>query len=178
MQDGDTTTDNIQHTNTVHFEEGSGIDVNITDSTGPIYQITFKQNIATMTALTSGLLGTDELAVSDGGTMKKMDVSVMNAYFNANLAFNNYSHPNHSGHVSSSGDAGTTLLVAAITGQTALTSGLLATDELVLSDGGVIKRMDVSVLNEIVNTVDGARVYVQSGTPGSPATGDLWIDTS
>ncbi len=35
---------------------------------------------------------------------------------------------------------------AAITGQTALASGLASTDELVLSDGGVIKRMDISVI--------------------------------
>jgi hypothetical protein len=43
--------------------------------------------ITSKTALTSGLAGTDELFVSDGGTLKRMDVSVMNAYFNANLSF-------------------------------------------------------------------------------------------
>lgn len=58
-----------------------------------------------------------------------------------------YSHPNHTGHVTSSGDGAQTLVVAAITGQTALTSGLVGTDELLVSDGGVIKRMDVSVMN-------------------------------
>ena len=35
-----------------------------------------------------------------------------------------------------------------ISGQTALTSGLATTDELLISDGGTIKRMDVSVLSE------------------------------
>lgn len=39
------------------------------------------------TALTSGLVGTDELLISDAGVLKRMDVSVMNAYFNANLNF-------------------------------------------------------------------------------------------
>ena len=70
----------------------------------------------------------------------------MNAYFNANLNFNNYVHPNHSGHVTSAADGATLLRVAGITGQTALTTGLISTDELLLSDAGVIKRMDISVI--------------------------------
>jgi len=59
---------------------------------------------------------------------------------------NNYVHPNHTGHVTSTGDGATVLTVSAITGQTALTSGLAGTDEFVISDDGVIKKMDVSVL--------------------------------
>ena len=102
--------------------------------------------ITGQTALTTGLLGTDELLLSDGGVIKRMDVSVMNAYFNANLNFNNYVHPNHSGHVTSAADGATLLRVAGITGQTALTTGLISTDELLLSDAGVIKRMDISVI--------------------------------
>lgn len=37
------------------------------------------------TALTSGLVSTDELLVSDGGTLKRMDISVIEAYMEANL---------------------------------------------------------------------------------------------
>lgn len=59
---------------------------------------------------------------------------------------NNYVHPNHTGHVTSTGDGATVLTVSAITGQTELTSGLSPADEFVISDGGVIKRMDVAVL--------------------------------
>jgi hypothetical protein len=33
-----------------------------------------------------------------------------------------------------------------VSGLTALTSGLATTDELLISDGGTIKRMDISVL--------------------------------
>ena len=33
-----------------------------------------------------------------------------------------------------------------ISGQTALTSGLATTDELLVSDGGTLKRMDVSLI--------------------------------
>ncbi len=52
--------------------------------------------------------------------------------------------PTHTGHVT--GDTALALVVAAITGQTALTIGLASTDELLLSDAGVIKRMDISVI--------------------------------
>ena len=58
--------------------------------------------------------------------------------------------PNHTGHVTSVGDGAQTLVVAAITGQTALTSGLASTDELLVNDGGAIKRMDVSVIQDFM----------------------------
>ena len=38
-----------------------------------------------------------------------------------------------------------------ISGQTALTSGLATTDELLISDGGTIKKMDVSVITEVTD---------------------------
>ena len=41
-----------------------------------------------------------------------------------------------------------------ISGQSALTSGLATTDELLISDGGTIKRMDVSVLSEQFASAD------------------------
>ena len=39
------------------------------------------------TALTSGLASTDELVISDAGTVKKMDVSVLQSYLQSNLTF-------------------------------------------------------------------------------------------
>lgn len=65
---------------------------------------------------------------------------------------NNYVHPNHTGHVTSTGDGATVLTVSAITGQTELTSGLASADEFVISDDGVIKRMDVSVLQSYMQS--------------------------
>ena len=38
-------------------------------------------------ALTSGLADADEILVSDNGVLKRMDASVMNAYFNSALVF-------------------------------------------------------------------------------------------
>jgi hypothetical protein len=43
--------------------------------------------ISSQTALTSGLASTDELMVSDAGTVKKMDVSVLETYMQDNLSF-------------------------------------------------------------------------------------------
>lgn len=59
---------------------------------------------------------------------------------------NNYTHPNHTGQVTSTGDGATALTVSAITAQTNLASGLASTDELLVNDGGALKKMDVSVL--------------------------------
>jgi|10_taG_2_1085330.scaffolds.fasta_scaffold00695_9 hypothetical protein len=43
--------------------------------------------ISGQTALTSGLASTDELAISDAGTLKRMDVSVLQTYLQSNLTF-------------------------------------------------------------------------------------------
>jgi len=171
-------------------------------------------------ALTSGLASTDEFMISDAGTVKKMDVSVLQSYLQSNLTFttntdtvrtvsvtdgentntledsetltltqgSNITLTESEGAVTIAGTANTQLsneqvqdiagpLVATggtktrisvtyddannnmdfvvddmnfsvsdITGATALTSGLASTDELVLSDAGTLKRMDISVL--------------------------------
>ena len=47
------------------------------------------------------------------------------------------------------------LNATSITGQTELLSGLLDTDEMVISDGGVLKRIDLSVLKTYINAAAG-----------------------
>ena len=177
-------------------------------------------------ALTSGLASTDEFMISDAGTVKKMDVSVLQSYLQSNLTFttntdtvrtvtvtngedtntltseetlaitagSNITLSESEGVVTIAGTANTQLsnenvqdiagpLVATggtktrisvtyddannnmdfvvddmnfsvsdITGATALTSGLASTDELVLSDAGTLKRMDVSVLESYMQS--------------------------
>jgi len=181
--------------------------------------------ITGQTELLSGLISTDELLVSDGGVIKRMDISVLQTYMQNSLAFstqtythpvkdwidktsltgavivsnlsvnslghlidwstrtltladlgytgsttaNNYTHPNHTGQITSTGDGATVLTVSAITSQTELLTGLVATDEMIVSDAGVLKRMDISVLAE----------YMQAnltfgGTYTHPAK--TWID--
>ncbi len=43
--------------------------------------------VSAQTALTSGLASTDELMVSDAGTLKRMDTSVLQSYLQSNLTF-------------------------------------------------------------------------------------------
>ena len=90
---------------------------------------------------------------------------------------NNYTHPNHSGHVTSTGDGATVLTVAAITGQTELASGLAATDELLVNDGGVIKRMDAEVVGVYMDERVQTRAQAKSHSElGSRSTGQEDIE--
>jgi len=83
--------------------------------------------------------------------------------FNDDLSYNDYSHPNHSGQVTSVGDGAQVATVSIITAQTALASGLASTDELMVSDAGVLKRMDISVI----------QTYMQNNLTFSSATGTV-----
>ena len=57
----------------------------------------------------------------------------------------------HTGQVTGADEL--SLAVEAIINQTALTTGLTGTDELLVSDGGVLKRMDISVLTDYADTL-------------------------
>ena len=65
----------------VKFVDGNGIDITWTDTDNGTdadpYDLTFGVDIANATELASGLALTDELLVSDAGTIKRMDVSVI-----------------------------------------------------------------------------------------------------
>ena len=63
-----------------------------------------------------------------------------------------------------------------ISGRTALTSGLLSTDELMVSDGGIVKRMDVSVLEDYMqsNLSFGGGSMVYPGAGIAVSTGSAW----
>ena len=61
-----------------------------------------------------------------------------------------------------------------ISGQTELASGLALTDELLVSDAGTVKRMDVSL---IADAIDGDGIDVSSGTLVNAAIGkqSMWV---
>jgi hypothetical protein len=68
-----------------------------------------------------------------------------------------------------------------ISGQTALTSGLASTDELFVSDAGVLKRMDTSVLqtymqNNLTFTGAGLTNYVKTDTNTDVSANTEWQD--
>ena len=102
--------------------------------------------------------------------------------FNDDLTYNNYSHPNHTGHVTSSGDGAQTLVVAAITGQSEITSGLDSDDEFVIQYDGSIRRMDVSVLQTYMqnNLSFGAGYWTDNDGSLSPndAGDDILLDVT
>ena len=125
--------------------------------------------ISAQVELTSGLLSTDELMVNDGGSLKRMDISVLEALLDTTLTFAATAHthtgstisdldaadtttgefvaariPTHTGDVT--GQTGLVVQPGAITGKPALTSGLADADELLVSDAGVLKKMDISVM--------------------------------
>lgn len=86
----------------------------------------------------------------------------------------------HTGDVT--GQTALTLAVAAITGKTALGSGLASTDELLLSDAGVIKRMDVSVIEAYMQANlsfgGGTVISAEKGTSESTDTDTTLSDDS
>lgn len=108
-----------------------------------------------------GVTGTvDGRDVAADGT--KLDGIAVNA--------NNYVHPNHTGDVISTGDGATLLDTAAISGKTELTTGVAGTDELLINDSGALKRMDISVLAELLLYRTGAGNKSVTGVPYIPET--------
>lgn len=93
-----------------------------------------------------GTRGGIQIGYTENGKNYPVELNAEKAFVNVPWTDTVYTHPNHTGHVTSTADGATVLTVAGITGQTELTSGLVSTDEFVISDGGVIKKMDVSVL--------------------------------
>ena len=85
-------------------------------------------------------------------TLSTRDLTLFDLGYTGDTDANNYTHPNHTGQVTSTGDGNTALTVSAITAQTDLESGLASTDELLVNDGGALKKMDVSVLQSYMQS--------------------------
>ncbi len=68
---------------------GSGtVSINATIASSAVEAAMLNNNIISgKTALTSGLISTDELMISDAGTVKRMDVSVLQSYMQSSLSF-------------------------------------------------------------------------------------------
>ena len=123
-------------------------------------------NIADMSSelASATVADTDEFAISDGGTMKKVD----------------FQHVRDSVFADVSGDAtvaaggaltiGTGVVQAdmlnddIVSGQAEMTGDVADTDEILVSDGGVVKRADFSVLRDAVfNDVSGDATIAAGG---------------
>jgi len=87
----------------------------------------------TQAKIADDAVGADQLAASAVVTASIVDDAITEAKIADNAVENEHINDN------------------VISGQTALTSGLASTDELLISDGGTIKKMDVSVITEVTD---------------------------
>jgi len=168
--DGDTTVVTMGDNNYIKFVEGAGISINFTDtSTGSSsdpFDLTIgidNNLISGEPELTSGLLATDELLVSNGGILNRMDISVLSDYLN----------------VPDNAIQDTDFSADGIMVRTA--SGVYTSRTIVNSDGTLsISNGNGDAGNPTLSVigVDGQKVSIQTTAPSSPSTNDIWIDVS
>ena len=110
------------------------------------------------TDIGADLVDADEIIVDDGGggTNRRSDLERVKKYIYSSMSGD--ATASDAGAVTVANDAIESGMLNdnIISGQTALTSGLATTDELLISDGGTLKRMDVSVLSEQFASADDA----------------------
>lgn len=94
---------------------------------------------------------------------------------------NNYSHPNHSGDVTSAGDGAQTIANSAVT----LAKMANLTHDTVIgrvsSGDGVPESLtgaNIRTISATPEAVGFAKITVGTTQPSTPGTGDLWIDTN
>ena len=108
------------------------------------------------TDIGADLVDADEIIVDDGGggTNRRSDLERVKKYIYS--AMSGDATASDAGAVTIANDAIESGMLNdnIISGQTALTSGLATTDELLISDGGTLKKMDVSVLSEQFASAD------------------------
>ena len=113
-------------------------------------------NIDGGTDIGADLVDADEIIVDDGGggTNRRSDLERVKKYIYSSMSGD--ATESDAGAVTVANDAIESGMLNdnIISGQTALTSGLATTDELLISDGGTLKKMDVSVLSEQFASAD------------------------
>ena len=170
IEDADGTEVTITENKEIKFIGAGGLTINFTDtstgSDGDPFDLTF--TIGTLNQNTTGSAATLTTARNIGGVSfngsADIDLPGVNSAGNQDTSGNAATvttNANLTGDVTSSGNA-TTIASGAvhhsmlaediISGQGALTSGLASTDELMISDAGTVKRMDVSVIQSYMQS--------------------------
>lgn len=115
--------------------------------------VTLSVDIDELSALGgTGVAQGDHFIFSDGGTEKKITASNLEDWMFGNVSGDATIAAGGALTVAANAVEGSMLNDNVISGQTALASGLAATDELMVSDAGTLKRMDVSVLSSYLGT--------------------------
>jgi len=115
--------------------------------------VTLSVDIDELSALGgTGVAQGDHFIFSDGGTEKKITASNLEDWIFGNVSGDAAIAAGGALTIAANAVEGSMLNNNVISGQTALASGLAATDELMVSDGGTLKRMDVSVLSSYLGT--------------------------
>lgn len=157
--------DNAGTVTSVGITAGSLIDV----SGGPITSsgnITVNVDLSELADMTATMVGADEFVVLDASTQRRkaaneIGVSVFNndsGFITGNQSITLSGDLTGSGTTSINATIASAAVEASmlnnnvISGKTALTSGLASTDELMVSDAGTVKRMDVSVLESYMQS--------------------------
>lgn len=153
-------------------------------------------NVLTITGGTSAVIGTgvtvqvDLAAVSNGDTTHLCTADAIYDFVTSQGYITGNQTITLSGDVTGSGSTSIVTTIASnaveasmlnnnvISGQTALTSGLESTDELLVSDAGVIKRMDISVLSDYLDleSYDRWHSWTASRTSNSVITSTTNIE--
>ena len=170
IEDADGTEVTITENKEIKFTGTGGLTINFTDvstgSDGDPFDLQFA--IGTLNQDTTGSAATLTTARNIGGVSfngsADIDLPGVNSAGNQDTSGNAATvttNANLTGDVTSSGNA-TTIADGAvhhgmlaediISGQGALTSGLASTDELMISDAGTVKRMDVSVIQSYLQS--------------------------
>ena len=148
IEDGDGTEVTVRENKQVKFVEGGGIDINFTDTNsgddGDEFDLTF--TVQTLNQDTTGNAATATALETARSFTTTGDVVIASTSFDGSANFS------AAATIQSSAVEASMLNNNIISGKTALTSGLASTDELMISDAGTVKRMDVSVLQSYLQS--------------------------
>jgi hypothetical protein len=172
-------------TATLSSFDGSGnVSAAATIASGAVHHSMLSDDIISgQDALTSGLASTDEFAISDAGTVKRMDVSVLQSYLQSNLTFtsntdNNVNNANLltalANLESSSGSADENITIGADSGDTiVITGNLQVSGTTTTVNSTTVNLNDHNIVLDSGNStsavVDGAGITLEGGS-GDDAT--------